>query len=387
MDKSTQSLAKATPMTIEAAPQAITDTRIYQQQIEDLCTRFNVIAPPVQVLGGFAPGYALIASVVKVNAKVNEDGQGAETYYDRGFMKSKDQRALNRVGLARVATAAGVKWTPNCGRRDDGKTPNFWEYYAEGLVDTPDGSYQVVTGSVEIDLRDGSAQIGGWTPEQWAAVMKENERKSRDEKVWNINGWSDKRVQQARSRGHALAETKAKNRAVRSLGLQQVYTETELDKPFVIFRATYQPDMSDPVVRQMVAQRALHGRQMLYPSSAAVTAQPFIAAPQAPAGTIDTTATSSAAASVEPTSTEPTVTITSVKDIGTIASSGEVVSEITFSDGRTARTGNADLVNAARKHQIAKIPVEFVLEPSERVKNVMVLIELTPMRSAEADLY
>lgn len=279
-------LVRATPTALEPTVEPITDPRTFQTRLDQLVAHYNVIAPPVQVLGGFVGGWTVVASIVRVNTTVNEDGQGPETYIDRGFMKGRDQRALNRVGLMKIAAAAGVKWTPQTGRRDDGRVPHLWQYYAEGVVDTPDGSYQIISGEVEIDLRDGSPQIGGWTPEAWQALLEQNRHRQKSDQVWAINGWSEKRLMQARSMGLRLSETKAKNRAIRSLGLQQVYTVKELEKPFVVFRAMYVPDTSDPVIRRMVAERALHGRQALYPAAPPATS--YLAAPLPPAATLET---------------------------------------------------------------------------------------------------
>jgi hypothetical protein len=371
-----QQLVRVSAGAIEGRVEPITDPQMLRRQLEALMDQFNIIAPPVQVIGGFAAGYTMVASVVKINAEINDDGQGPETYLDRGFMKSH-QRALNRVGLARIATAAGVKWTPTCGRRDDETKPNYWAFAAEGLIDTPDGQYSVLTGNVEVDLRDGSAQIGGWTPQAWAALVKENERRRGDDQVKSIAGWTDRRVMQARQRGLALAETKAKNRAIRSIGVQQVYTVKELEKPFIIFRAMYQPDMSDPVIRQMVAARALHGRSMLYPSTMGVQAQQLVAAPHPPAGTIET-----AAVVAQPTEAEtPPVFVTGVKELGT--QGGETVCEVSFSDGKKTRTADAGLIDGANKALNGKLAIEYSATPSERVPGVLVLIELGPARKGD----
>lgn len=366
------------PAALEASPEPITDPRTFAARLDQLTQAYNVLSPPVQVLGGFAPGWTLTASLVKINTAVNDDGQGPETYHDRVFMKSADQRALNRVGLLKIATAAGIKWTPNTGRRDDGTERYLWQYFAEGLVDTPDGSYQIISGEVEIDLRDGSPQIGGWTPEAWAELMRANQKLPKDQRRFAINGWSDRRLQQARAVGLRLAESKAKNRAIRSLGLQQVYSVQELAKPFVVFKATYVPDQSDPMVRQLVAQRALHGRQILYPSLQAVDASPLVSPRLPPAGTLETTAVSAAetAAPVGLTVLAVTQVVHEDRPRG--------LWDVTFSDDRTARTKDASIARAAEQARVEAWLVDPVIEPSPQRAGAFVLTELVRVGSPAA---
>lgn len=385
-------LVRSGPVALDGSPDPITDPRTFAARLEQLCQSYNVLSPPVQMLGGFAPGWTLTASLVRINTTINDDGQGPETYHDRGFMKSGDQRALNRVGLLKIATAAGIKWTPNTGRRDDGSERYLWQYFAEGLVDTPDGSYQIISGEVEIDLRDGSPQVGGWTPDAWAALMQTNQKLPKDQRKFAINGWSDRRLQQARAMGLRLAESKAKNRAIRSLGLQQVYSVQELAKPFVVFKASYVPDMSDPVVRQMVAQRALHGRQVLYPSLRAVEATPLVPTPLPPAGTLDTTL----GPAVEATAAlpEPVVGLT-VLGVTQVVHEGRPrdLWDITFSDDRTARTKDAEVARAAQQARDQAWLVDPMIEPSAQRRGAFVLTELTRVAStsgsssADDDLY
>lgn len=378
-----ESKALATTRTGEliAGGDPIVAPDVFQQRIESLRHSYHVIAPPVQVLGGFFPGYAIVAAQVQIDTSTNEDGQGPETYFDKGFMKG-DQRALNKVGLLKVCTAAGVKWIPEqTGRRDVGTEPYLWQYQAVGIVDTADGQYQILSGEVEIDLRDGSPQIGGWTPELWAALMAANQGKPKGDQRWAINGWSEARVRQARSRGLALAETKSKNRAIRSLGLQQVYTARELQKPFLIFRAVYQPDMSDPVIRQMVAERALHGRKTLYPGSEPVVARQLSAPNIPPAGTIDTTAATQAedagptAAPLVRDIPAPQIRVVGVAQV---IHEGLKVDlwDVSFSDGRVARTRDASIHDVAVKVQASQQGVEPTLVKSDKRPGSLNLIEL-----------
>lgn len=251
--------------------------------------KYHVLSPATQIIGGFAPGITLTASIISIDPVVDDKGRGADTYFDSTCMSApkvngqlqyndpKAQRALNKIGLMRVAQCGGVTWSDRCGRRDDRRQPYLWEYYAEGEMLTPDGQWQTLSGVVEIDLRDGSPQIGGWTPEVWEAHVAKQRKLPKDDQRWSINGWSDKRVIQARRFGLSLAESKAKLRAIRSMGIQSMYTVEQLAKPFVVLRAVYQPGADDPEGRRAFAERVLHGRRMLYPGAApAISSTPTV---------------------------------------------------------------------------------------------------------------
>lgn len=213
--------------------------------------RFHVLSPFTQMGGTFGPGIVVTVASVSLDPRVNEYGQGIDTYYSKAFMKAPDgihapsaQRAPNKVGLLRIAQCAGIRWDASrCLRTDSGREPLYWAFSAAGEYLTPDGIWLPLTGTSEVDLRDGSPQATAMTPKQ--LVMQ-------------------------RQFGLALAESKAKNRAIRSLGLQSSYTvEDLLKKPFLIMRATFQPDASDEVGRRVFAQVAMGASRFLYPQAEA----------------------------------------------------------------------------------------------------------------------
>jgi hypothetical protein len=225
---------------------------------------FHVLSPAMKIWA-FAPGYGVNVSMVLIDATINDDGFGSDTYFDRATMKSDGERAISALGLKRIAQCAGVAWHPELTTRLDDRTiPNLWEYRAVGLVQGIDGTWMSLHGTKEVDFRDGSAQIGGWTPDKWAALQAENRSLPKDKQTWSINGWSEKRVLQARAQGLRLAETKAMSAAIRQLGLKHRYTVQELAQPFVVLRVSYVPDLADPAVREVVMQRALAGTSALY---------------------------------------------------------------------------------------------------------------------------
>ena len=231
--------------------QIITDPSALAQKVLEWKQKgYHVLSPAIRVWA-FAPNHGVNISLVTLNPD-NED-----CYRDPSLMKS-DERAISKIGLLKIAQAAGVNWVPNLTvRMDDRRTQHFWEFRAVGVTIGYDGMPQVLQGTVEIDLRDGSAQI---------------------------NGWSEARVLQARRFGLRLSESKAMEAAIRQLGLKSKYTVKELAQPFVILRVSYVPDLSDARIREMVALRALSGAGVLYAGQRALP-EPM------PVETIEVTAT------------------------------------------------------------------------------------------------
>lgn len=219
----------------------------------------------VLALGGRTSALSQSFGVSFEDVWVDPDPDVRECYADPALMRP-DERAVVASSLARIAIAAGIVWLP--APADIGTVPNLWRYRAQGALIGYDGTPQTISGTAEVDLRDGSAQIGGWTPSKWRGLAMRNskllKRSPKAATQQSIHGWDDKRVLEARRRGCRIAETKAKSAAVRTLGVRSTYTVDELAKPFVVCRVIYLPNMDDPKVREMVTDRALDGAARLY---------------------------------------------------------------------------------------------------------------------------
>ena len=239
------------------------------------------ILSPTVAISSIPPTHAINVAVVVIDPAVDpQSGAGTDVYHQPSIHKRKKtgqdyepvEVSLGKTGLQKIAHAAGINWIESR-RIDDGRTPSYWSWTCIGQVIDFDGTpRRLPPGSVEIDLRDGSPQIGGWTPALWAtAVQACEDRKATTAKAdqWKvkpyaIGGWTADRVMGARRFGLRLAESKAMNAAIRNLGVKQKYTVDELRKPFVVFRCSFVPDMSDPEVKRIVTERALGGTAKLY---------------------------------------------------------------------------------------------------------------------------
>jgi hypothetical protein len=101
-----------------------------------------------------------------------------------------------------------------------------------------------------------------------------------DEKSIVIANWFTDEWLREREYGPATAESKCQNRARRAiLGLSAKYTFAEIkDKTFIVPRWAFEPDMSDPIIKQMVVGAGLQAqsRAFLLPPSSMVPDAPAL---------------------------------------------------------------------------------------------------------------
>ncbi len=256
----------------------ITTPQQLADRIREMHGQAHVLSPMAAV-AAIAPGFVVNPVVVVIDPSVDaESGRGADVYFQAAIHKKRktgngewvpDEVSLNKIGLMKILTASGANVYPTQ-RLDDGRRPYYWSVMAQADVTDFDGATRrLPPGSVEIDLQDGSPQIGGWTPEEWAKNVAAANAKAKPGEEWKskpqaIGGWTAERVMGARKFGLRLAEAKALNALARNLGVKGSYRIEELAKPFVIFRASYVPDASDPAVRLLLTERALGARALLY---------------------------------------------------------------------------------------------------------------------------
>ncbi len=187
-----------------------------------------------------------------------------ETYPIQG----KAELGLSKTVLDRIAGAAGVRWDPLlCGRVDNGADPFFVEYQVAGSVLQLDGTERMISAVKRIDLR-AERHYTGTTPSAeavaaWGADAQETARTAAFDKR---DPWPQ--ILQARQHILSLAETKAKSRAIRTLGIRTAYTKDELLRGFAVVRLQFTGHSADPEVERavsmMIAQRALQAGSILY---------------------------------------------------------------------------------------------------------------------------
>jgi len=227
------------------------------EAVKALGERFNLVQPGGAIGGDLPLLHAAGISFVFVDQN--------ETYRIPG----RSQVGIGKNALDRIAAAAGVRWNPHlCGLLvGNSSDPNMVEFQAVGTILQLDGTERMITAVKRIDLRaDKSLPI-----EKWGSDAQEIARQAARDKR---EPWPQ--ILQQRQHILSLAESKAKNRAIRSLGVRTAYEPSELAKGFAVLRLQFTGRSEDPEVERevsmMIARRALGGSAMLFgtPSAGAL---------------------------------------------------------------------------------------------------------------------
>lgn len=348
-------------------PAVITTPAAWANALRDWQAAGCHVLSPFTQFSGIAQSYGLVVSVVLINP----DKAAGEVYDNAGgklaYLKH-NERALAKIGLRKIAEGAGIS-TDQTTRTDDRRTPNFWEFKGIAEYRGVDGSPIRRSATKEWDLRDGSAQLRGWTAAQ---------------------------VLEARKHGARNCEARAINAAIREsgCGIKQAYTVDELARPFVVVRVAFQPDMSDPAIKAMVTTANLSATAALYPGARHHEAPPPILIDSDPhpdpeprrvgASAATPAATTTTPAAADPPSDEPptedAVRIADVRELKSGTNKRGAWSLWLFVDtnGREYRTmapDYADVVEAAKKAKASGAWVELASETTGDYTNV---VEIQP---------
>lgn len=200
-----------------------------------------------------------------------------ETYDVGGFGPDK-KVGLAKSALDKIAAAAGISWDARLsGRLDDGSDPSYVMWRAVGQVRHLDGSVVQLLGTKEMDLRHGSAQVE-------ALVERYGDKLAK----WRKSGQGREpkaptaQIREMRLHIVGHAESKARLRAIRSLGVRSAYTKSELKKPFVVAKIMWTGQSDDPELRRAFAMKQadamLGGHRALYGEAASSAPAPAQAA-------------------------------------------------------------------------------------------------------------
>ncbi len=228
---------------VQVLGKAIRDPAAVTKFLSDLAEHYNVIGPATSV-DMLPEGFGVAVAYVKVDpTKCYSVGQG--------------KLGVPGSDLKRIALAAGLTWDPGqSGRTDNGRDPLVVAWREIGHYRAFDGTVLTAQGSVEIDMRDSSAQV-----EAIRIAAKKRDGSNGDGEIREIRKFILRH-----------AESKAKNRAVADMGIRRAYTQEELAKPFAVARLTWTGATEDPLLRRefarMFAEQFLGGTRVLYGSSA-----------------------------------------------------------------------------------------------------------------------
>jgi len=154
------------------------------------------------------------------------------------YTQAGGKKALLKTALDQIAGAAQIDWS-FCGQVDDWNDPHHVKYHAVAVVRNPDGTFRRLPGTKVIDLR----KTADFTGEDAAGI-------------------SDRELAMARKHIHSLAESKAKNRAIRSLGIPQSMSADQAGQPWIVVALV--PDMAHPETRKAMIDSFAPSRALLY---------------------------------------------------------------------------------------------------------------------------
>ncbi|MEW6613998.1 MAG: hypothetical protein AB1401_00780 [Thermodesulfobacteriota bacterium] len=239
---------------------------IFTEQISEYKKKnYNVLLPSetIQEIGAFQKP---VLEIVRISP-YPKDGDVYVTAGDSEKINDNTDLALSKVGHEKIAYAAGIVWDyRNSGRTDDGSDPYMCSYKAVGAVKKEDGSWRVVVGEKEINIKVIEDEL----VEQYtkkAKNLKDNDGKPYSEKRQKeyVDFCVRRDVLQKRKHKLALAQTGAMLRTIRSLlALKSTYKKTELEKPFVVPKISFNFDLSDPVVKHALIEEGVRATGLLF---------------------------------------------------------------------------------------------------------------------------
>lgn len=145
--------------------------------------------------------------------------------------------ALKRELLVEFWAAANGQYV-HSQRDDDGKDPLYARYTWAGSVLSLSGTPIVHSSTKEMDLREGSDQLAGMTSAQKS---------------------------QQRANISQICESKAQNRVIRSLlGISSKYTAEQVQRPFVLMKLIFVPNMKDPLTRFLITANSIGAANALF---------------------------------------------------------------------------------------------------------------------------
>lgn len=204
-----------------------TDAAAASALMREAAENWNFVSPAPSV-AAIPEGCALAFSAVVIDAK-------HDTYPIPGSSKV----GLTKPALDRIKGALGVRPIPQqCGQIDDGSDQWFVQYVWNGYYRDLDGTIVPLIGEKKIDLREGSALVTNLR-----RIAAKRGRDAADE------------IAQTRSFILEHASTKARLRAIRSLGIKTSYEPAELAKPFVAVRLSFTGNFQDPEARAHYQRR------------------------------------------------------------------------------------------------------------------------------------
>lgn len=261
----------------EPKEQDLPSTQVQSGQVLDIkkrfpSDRFNRLTPTDTIME-ISPFQRVTLEVVTISTNPY-DGDIYKISSNKIKGNWVDNYALSKSALDRITHALGISWISSETRRiDDRSDPNRVEFKAVGVFKQTDGTTTTVDGYKEIDLIAIEEELlMNYQEKAMNGKLKFNNKVLK----WGTTECEDriahltkKAMLSRRKFKVPLAESGAKDRAVRSMGLKAHYTLNELQKPFIVPRVQFDPSriMNDPEMKRALVENAMASARQLYGES------------------------------------------------------------------------------------------------------------------------
>jgi hypothetical protein len=218
---------------------------------------YNVLVPTLTIQE-ISPFHKPVLEIVSINS----DPKAGEVYQ---IIPGSDDFSLRATALLKIGYAAGLIWNAKgSGRTDDGSDPNIITYRAEAAVRKEDGTYMPMNAEYMVDLKVIEEEITGQYEKKAKKLASENKWTEEQKKNY-IHENLNRDMLQKRKFRLQLAQTGAMDRVIRKiLALKSSYKKAELDKPFVVPKIAFHPDVTDPEVRKALLRQGLDASLALF---------------------------------------------------------------------------------------------------------------------------
>lgn len=230
------------------------------------CNRLH----PVQATQRVSPYHVARLSIVAISPNP-ADGD----VYNSGAFMGRDEVALTKQGLNKLADAAGVTWDTRESGLQPSPDPDIIIYRAVGIITGMDGQPVRSMGIKEVDTRENGTEA--------ELIQMQADRNQKLKTAADREAYCRREMTRIRQHRVAMAETKAKLRVIREfINVKSKYGTAELRQPFVVPHLDFSPDLTDPDVRELTAARGLEAVRALFgpPQAEHIEHRALTAAPQ-----------------------------------------------------------------------------------------------------------
>ena len=251
-------------------------TKAEQLDQEYPIDKYNRVFPTTSILNSVIPYHQVSIDILKLSSNP-DDGEVFKLAMKKVDNKWEDVLSLTKLSLEKIANLLKVEWLPELsGRVDDRKDPRIIEFRAVGRIrnlgSLKKDDYTVLSATKQVDLNAIENEQRFILEEKAeAGKLKYNNKEMKNgtaECEHAIERLVKKRMIEVDKHKLALAESGAKNRAIRGFGIKSTYTKNQLDMPFAVHNIHIDHDAinKDPEAKKLLMSSAFGAEKLLYNS-------------------------------------------------------------------------------------------------------------------------